>query len=165
MCDYSLAVFQNRLAVEGEELVVHRFHTGSKGLAKPSDLLVTPQPSLESSPKGFWGWLKGMIQGSAHCSNVTAVCVPPGAVLLLKNIPQDLQRDWHIADEECVLFTQISAASNAYRDAVHFLNGRQILLQRLREGMLVQVLSLGGIDANGWLDLAEPHFRPVDNFV
>ena len=31
MCDYSLAHFPNRLAVAGEELVVHRFNTGTLG--------------------------------------------------------------------------------------------------------------------------------------
>src|SRR5262249_54146388 len=147
MCDYSLAVFPNRLAVEGEELVVHRFHTGAKGLAKPPDLLEARQPSPADGPRAFWGWLMGVIQGSSQWSNVTAVCVPPGATLLLKNIPRDLQRAWRIAGEECVLFTQISAAENGYRDAVRFLNGRLVLLQNLREGMLVQVLSLGDVDA------------------
>jgi hypothetical protein len=33
MCDYSLAGIPNRLAVEGEELVVHPFPTGALGLA------------------------------------------------------------------------------------------------------------------------------------
>ena len=32
MCDYSLAGLRTRLAVEGEELVVYRFPTGSIGL-------------------------------------------------------------------------------------------------------------------------------------
>jgi len=33
MCDYSLAHFPNRLAVEGEQLIVHRFDSGTLGLA------------------------------------------------------------------------------------------------------------------------------------
>jgi hypothetical protein len=33
MCDYSLLHFPNRLAVNGEELIVHRFSSGSIGLA------------------------------------------------------------------------------------------------------------------------------------
>ena len=32
MCDYSLAHFPNRLAVEGEPLIVHRFGGGALGL-------------------------------------------------------------------------------------------------------------------------------------
>jgi hypothetical protein len=31
MCDYSLAGIPNRLAIEGEQLVVHQFSTGSLG--------------------------------------------------------------------------------------------------------------------------------------
>ena len=38
MCDYSLMSFPNRLATEGEELLVHRFSSGAKGLAALSDL-------------------------------------------------------------------------------------------------------------------------------
>ena len=47
MCDYSLMAVPNRLAREGEELVAHRFPTGSLGLASPSDLkrAVDPNPA------------------------------------------------------------------------------------------------------------------------
>src|SRR5262245_48338732 len=38
MCDYSLASIHNRLATEGEELVVHRFCSGTLGLASPADV-------------------------------------------------------------------------------------------------------------------------------
>ena len=41
-----------------------------------------------------------------------------------------------------MVFTQISAAVNSYRDAVRFPNGRQIRLQELREGQRVKVLDL-----------------------
>ena len=37
MCDYSLMAVPNRLAEDGEDLVVYRFPTGSLGLASPSD--------------------------------------------------------------------------------------------------------------------------------
>ena len=37
MCDYSLFGIRNRLASEGENLTVHRFRTGSVGLASVSD--------------------------------------------------------------------------------------------------------------------------------
>ena len=40
MCDYSLAGIPNRLAVEGEELVVHPFPTGALRLASPASELV-----------------------------------------------------------------------------------------------------------------------------
>ena len=38
MCDYSLQGIENRLAKEGEVLVVHRFYSGSKGLTSPKYL-------------------------------------------------------------------------------------------------------------------------------
>jgi len=44
MCDYSLSGIQNRLAVEGETLIVHQFHTGSKGLTSPEFLKPAPRP-------------------------------------------------------------------------------------------------------------------------
>lgn len=39
MCDYSLYAIQNRLAEEGEELVLHRFETGTIGFTSAWDLL------------------------------------------------------------------------------------------------------------------------------
>jgi hypothetical protein len=43
MCDYSLHGIENRLAEEGEILVVHRFYTGSKRLTSPVYLKPTEQ--------------------------------------------------------------------------------------------------------------------------
>ena len=68
MCDYSLASVPSRLAEEGEQLVACRFSTGSMGLTSDASL---------------WRlWFK----------QTPAVCVPPGARLLLRDIPTDLQR-------------------------------------------------------------------------
>ncbi len=44
MCDYSLHGFSNRLAVEGEQLLLHRFPTGTLGLASPSELQLRRRP-------------------------------------------------------------------------------------------------------------------------
>jgi len=41
-----------------------------------------------------------------------------------------------------VKFVEISAEVNTYRDAVRFKNSRQLLVQALREGQRVKVLSL-----------------------
>ncbi len=75
-------------------------------------------------------------------SRLPAVCVPPGARLLLRDIPRDLQRQFHVDATEEVTFVQLSAEAYQYRDAVRFRNGREVLLQRLRCGQLVEVLSL-----------------------
>jgi len=70
------------------------------------------------------------------------VCVPPGAQLLLKDIDKSLQRELGIGKVEAVKFIEICAEVNTYRDAVRFKNGCQLLLQALREGQRVTVLSL-----------------------
>lgn len=143
MCDYSLCGIPNRLAVEGEHLVVHKFSTGSMGLASPADL---PVAVAKSEPKrSFWQSFKDFFEPGRPVSLTPAVCIPPGAQLVVKDIPQDLQRQCRVSEREAVVFTQLSADVNSYRDAIRFCNGYEIRLQDLREGMRVEVLSLAGV--------------------
>jgi len=140
MCDYSLMAVPNRLAQEGEDLVAHRFPTGSLGLASPADLkraTETPSPAR----KTFWCALKEFFN-PPKAEPVPAVCIPPGARLRLQDIPARLQHEVGVGPVEDVVFTQISAAVNSYRDAVRFPNGREVRLQELREGQRVTVLDL-----------------------
>src|SRR6266480_3937786 len=118
MCDYSLAGVPNRLAVEGEQLVVHRFSTGSVGLASPCSSL-----SSKETP---------------------AVCIPRWSRLRWRDIRQALQSCVNATEE--VTFVQLIAEAYQYRDAVRFQNGREILLQRLGCGQQVEVLSLASSD-------------------
>ena len=111
MCDYSLFSIRNRLATEGEVLTVHRFSTGSVGLASPSDL-------------------------------DTAVCVPPGARLLVQEFPERLPSEIGIGQSETVVFFERTTKPYEHRDAVQFNNGQDILLQQLAEGQRVTVLCL-----------------------
>ena len=149
MCDYSLHMYPNRLAAEGEELVVHRFGGASVGLASPSDLRpIINASSCDATSKNsrLWTVLKEFFlanspQGQPD-KRAPAVCVPPGARLLLKDIPKGLQRELGIGEVEEVKFVEISAEVNMYRDAVRFKNSRQLFLQALREGQRVTVLSL-----------------------
>jgi len=145
MCDYSLCGIPNRLAAEGEELVVHKFSTGSMGLASPADLPVPEALREPAIKKTFWQSLKSFFEPSRQPAVAPAVCIPPGAQLILKDIPADLQKQCRVSAEEDVLFTQLSADVNSYRDAVRFKNGYQMRLQDLREGMRVQVVSLAGM--------------------
>ena len=119
MCDYSLAGIPNRLAAEGEQLVAYRFSTGVIGLTSP-----------DASRWRLWS------------KQTPAVCVPPGACLLLRDIPKDLQQQFDVNATEEVIFVQLSAEAYQYRDAVRFRNGREVLLQRLKCGQNVEVLSL-----------------------
>jgi hypothetical protein len=120
-----LAHFPNRLAVEGEQLVVHRFNTGTLGLA----------PGRSSLRQVFF----------SAC--VPAVCVPPGARLLLQDIPERLQQALNVGSVEEVTFVEQGADAFRYRDAVRFGNGREILLQQLACGQGVQVLSLDSAES------------------
>jgi hypothetical protein len=73
---------------------------------------------------------------------VPAVCIPPGALLVLRDIPKNLQRELGVGEIEEVQFVETTAEVNTYRDAVRFQNRRQALLQQLREGQRVKVLSI-----------------------
>ena len=140
MCDYSLMAVPNRLAQEGEELVAHRFPTGSLGLASPGDLkriADAPGPAR----RGFWNAVRDFFN-PPKAEPVPAVCIPPGARLRLQDIPARLQHELNVVPAEDVTFTQITAAVNSYRDAVRFMNGREVRLQELREGQRVTVLDL-----------------------
>lgn len=152
MCDYSLMAVPNRLAAEQEILVVHRFPTGSLGLTSPAELERVAAPRQK---KGFWAAVRHFLaphQGPQVC----AVCIPPGARLLLSGIPPRLQAELGVGPEEEVTFTQITANACSYRDSVRFAHGRVLRLQELREGQQVKVLDLAGADG-GYEPASEEH--------
>jgi hypothetical protein len=120
MCDYSLTEMRNRLAADGDELLVHRFPSGSLGLRSGRRRL--PEVLFPSA--------------------VVAVCVPPGARLALHDIPVALQRRFRIGSSETVTFVQQSLEVFRHRDAVRFDNGSEALLQDLAPGQRVIVLTL-----------------------
>ena len=165
MCDYSLHVYPNRLANDGEELVVHRFGGASLGLASPCDLRpVVNAGSCDAAAKKPWSWaaIKEWLRANRPQwqpdQRTPAVCVPPGARLVLKDIPRSLQRELGVEEVEEVKFVEISAEVNTYRDAVRFKNGRQLLLQALREGQRVTVLSLSPAEVE------EPYYSELRAF-
>ena len=133
MCDYSLHGIENRLAEEGEVLVVHRFYSGSKGLTSPEYLKPTAQQ------KGLMAALKRMFAAQPR---LCAVCVPDGAQLVLHGVSPALQRVYGLSTTEAVTFRQLSAHAETYRDAMEFKNGVKIRLQELEEGQSVEVLAL-----------------------
>ena len=105
--------------LEGEQLLVHRFAGRTLGLV----------PSLQKVP----------------CpANLPAVCVPPGARLLLRDIPEHLRERLGVGSAEEVVFVQKGLEAFTHRDAVRFANGQEILLQHLQCGQRVDVVSLGG---------------------
>lgn len=153
MCDYSLMAIPNRLAVEQEDLVAHRFPTGSMGLASPSDLRRIADPPA-NQPRSFWGAARNFFN-PPRTSPVPAVCIAPGCRLRLQDIPARLQNELGVGPEEEVTFTQITATVNSYRDSVRFKNGRVIRLQELREGQRVKVLDLSCAEPSAFDPAAE----------
>jgi hypothetical protein len=89
----------------------------------------------------FWTKVREFFQPPEEAP-VCAVCIPPGARLVLDDIPARLQNELCVGPVEDVTFTQISATARSYRDAVRFSNGRVVRLQELREGQRVRVLDL-----------------------
>jgi len=140
MCDYSLHGMKNRLAQEGEVLIVHRFYSGSKGLTSPEYLKPIERP------RAFMAVLRRMF-AAEH--SICAVCIPDGARLLLHAISPALQEAHGLSRNESVTFRQLSANAGTYRDAVEFDNGFRLRLQDLDEGQSVEVvtLSLEGSEA------------------
>jgi hypothetical protein len=143
MCDYSLMGVPNRLACEAEDLVVCEFRTGSRGLT-PADPPKKSTHGAGSLARGFRFLLKTIFEEPQ--AEKVAVCIPPGARLLLRDIPDDVQISFCVCATEEVTFTQLTAKPYAYRDAVRFDNGREILLQRLDKGQRVTVLQLSSGD-------------------
>ena len=123
MCDYSRVHFYNRLAVGGEEPIIHRFPSGTMGMG-------SPDPGLKA-------WV-------FRC-NSTVVYVPSGARLLLREIPEWIREQWEIRALEEVTFVEQTAEAFRYRDTVCFANGRRVLLQRLP--LRLRVLSFDSTDA------------------
>jgi hypothetical protein len=131
MCDYSLAEVRTRLAIEGEDLTVYRFPTGTLGFTSPAELAQRPE---------MRGWRSWFSPRQVPC----AVCMPPGAHLVLRDLPQRLQTGLGLGLEEEVVFVQTGIDAGRHRDAVRFRNNQELLLQRLAEGQRARVLSLGG---------------------
>jgi len=71
------------------------------------------------------------------------------SIAIGRYIPEDVQNSFHVGPTEEVTFTQLTATLYAYRDAVHFKNGRELLLQRLNERQRVKVVQLSVADEAG----------------
>ena len=138
MCDYSLMGVPNRLAKDGEELVLFDFPTRTKGFASPKDIASS---SFGGRGAGIWASLKKLFTNS-DLDSVCAVCIAPGSRLMLLDLPVDFQTSVRVERAEEVVFTQLTSATNVHRDAVRFRNGFELSLQRLPDGQRARVISL-----------------------
>jgi hypothetical protein len=132
--------YPNRLAVEGETLVLHRFRSGSLGLASARECCAAAQKPASS--RTFWGAVKDFFN-PPEVRSAPAVCIPPGARLILHDISTRVQKEFSIGACEEVAFVQLTAMANFYRDGVRFRTGDTLRLQDLLEGQRVDVIDLG----------------------
>jgi hypothetical protein len=135
MCDYSLHSVKNRLAVEGEPLFVHKFHTGSKGLASMTDLRTLQHQSPVPRGAGVWAKFKAWCDQNLGMSREHIARSLPA-------VPTHIQKEFKLRECEDATFTQLSADPFRYRDALRFNNGQEVLIQQLNEGLQVKVLCL-----------------------
>jgi hypothetical protein len=96
-------------------------------------------------------------------TQATAVCVPPGARLLVRDISEHLQRSFGVTKTEEVTFIEQSVEAFTHRDAIRFANGREVLLQDLQSAQRVEVLSLCGAEEEKKVQKTEweSHFLAV----
>jgi hypothetical protein len=147
MCDYSLQGLPNRLAVQGEHLITYRFRTGSIGLAAPAEIA---RQAAMRKPGSGWGWWAAVVRcfaGPLPEHDACAVCIPPGARLLMSQIPEGMRMEAGLKAEEYVTFAQLSAEFSAYRDAIRFDDGTKLVLQSIPVNVMFEVLSTGPSEA------------------
>jgi hypothetical protein len=142
MCDYSLHGMPTRLAQDGEELVTHRFQTGTIGLASPAELEAFNKPAKREGGSVWRRFVSALFPEQDLSRSVPAVCVPPGARLLVQNFSSDARSAYGCAEQEQVVFDQLNPCSIGHRDCIRLSSGKQVLLQSLRPGLRVQVLSI-----------------------
>jgi hypothetical protein len=156
MCDYSLMAIPNRLAIEGEHLIAHRFKIGTTGLVGENEF----KTWRAERPKRLWEKIKDCFCPETGPQPV--VCIPPGARLRMEHTPQRLCEKLGLTASEEATFVQLSAEENQHRDGLRFSNGVTILLQLLPEGQLLTVLRCSSAEdlepVPEGIDLPQPIF-------
>jgi hypothetical protein len=137
MCDYSLMMIPNRLAVCGEELVAHKFRTGSVGFVGRPDYECWRQ---QSRATGFWERVKYYLVDPPEPAPV--VCMPPGVRVRLFAIGDALQQEYSIGSCDEAVVNQLSPQEGRHRDVFCFENGAVVSLQALSEEQRLKVLWL-----------------------
>jgi hypothetical protein len=76
--------------------------------------------------------------------------------LLVSNVPEKGKLGFELLERASVTFTQLSARSYAYRDALRLPDGEPVLLQKLPEGLRVTVLALASDEETPEIPVREP---------
>lgn len=153
--DYSL-MLRNRLALEGEELVAHRFSNGTVGMVPVSDYRRC-KPAIEAAvvkrPTGgvrqtirniltalhdYWSMKAPSQQPQLQPDQV--VGIPSDALLRICDISPWLRKRLRLASAEDAILGDTSAQSDSYRDSLCFGNGSTLPLDSLCEGQEIRVV-------------------------
>ena len=113
MCEFSLQFFSNREAREGEQLILKKFPTGTKGLISPFEEF-----------------------------NAPVVCLKPKTKVFLQRIPRNLQEQLGVGPKSEATFAKLHFEHVDYHDGFIFPNGKEILIQDLDLGIFARVLSI-----------------------
>jgi hypothetical protein len=150
MCDYSLMMLPNRLAVCGEELIAHKFRSGSLGFVGLRDYDAWLQ---ERRPKGFWERLKYWLVDEPEPSPI--VCMPPGSRVRMFAVDVALQQKYALRWSEDAVINQLLEQEGRHRDVFCFDNGAVVSLQALSEEQMVKILWLSAEGEGAGVDVGD----------
>ena len=177
---YSLIKPGNRLAVEGEELVAHRFHDGAVGMVSRADFerwqcaatsALASDGSPARPPKAFQQPIKRLWRRSRRlCTDFLTfygfidsgepssedepgpiVGIPSEALVRVLGISSAWQEQYRLGSWEDALFIELLPSVDPPRHALCFGNGALISLDLLHEGQRVKVLR------RSWSESLEPN--------
>ncbi len=178
MHTYSFMNLGGRLAADGEELVAHRFSSGSIGMLSRPDYeswrrtlerstlneasttneahhFARSVKNLAAEVLSFYGFRREALPLNGEPGPV--VEIPAEALLRVFGISSDWQQQYRFSSFEDALFFEGSPHSSCRRDSLCFGNGLTIPLQFLHEGQLIKVLR------HSWTESLESelvHVRP-----
>lgn len=131
---YLLHSVGNRLAREGEELVVGRLDNGSLAFVAERDLA-----KLERKKESIWADFFNCLLFRTS-ANISTIRIPAGAHLFLRNVPLSVQESLGIGHSEEVIFSEISGRGYSYRGALILPNQTRVLVEDLCKGIEATVL-------------------------
>jgi hypothetical protein len=147
----------NRTALEGEELVAHKFRSGLIRMVSQSDYSRWKLSSQAGASNGtlarvFWSIVNVFLR--SRCDPSPVIAVPEDALLRVYGICPAMQREHQLNATEDALFVEITLLLGRRRDALCFGNGVVIPLQALPEGQRVRVLY------RSWTENMSPALEP-----
>jgi hypothetical protein len=156
----------NRPALEGEELVAHKFRNGLIRMVSRSDYSrwkISSQDGVSNGPlaRAFRSLVNALLRYliapgrlRSGCDPSPVIAVPTDALLRVYGIGPDMQRRHRLNATEDALFVEITLLLGCGSEGLCFGNGVVIPLQALPEGQRVRVLY------RSWMESIAPALEP-----